>query len=191
MHTATTRDRVYLRETATPERLGHAGDAAVETKPVLDPDKLDRGAPLSYQRVVAAPLDRLRSTGAITEREFNAGDRLRADAYLAAIDPGTSSVDWTATAGTLSGKVPSMFNSQHIADARIRYRDMQKRLTGLLWEVLEGAVVLEDSLESVGKRILDRRDNREATVAGHAGLRMALHALADRYDEGGPRQRFT
>jgi hypothetical protein len=181
---------VYLQETATPERLAKVDDA-VATELEVDPAKADRGAPLSHQRIVAAPLDRLWRAGVITQREYTAGDWLRADAYLAAIDPGASSVDWMAPAGTLSGKIPSMFSAQHIADARIRYRDMQKRMRGVAWSVLYTAVISEATLYEVGRAVLGYRHQRDAPVAATAALRVALCALADRYDEGGPRQRYT
>jgi hypothetical protein len=155
---------------ATRERLLQAGDGGSETDPT------------GRQRIVAAPLDRLLATGFITQREYDAGDELRADAYLAAIDPGALTVDWARTSGGFSARVPSMFSAQHIADARLRHRELRKLITGTVWRTLELAVVLEVDLPQVGRMVFAIGDAREATVATRAALRVALASLADLYE---------
>lgn len=165
-------------ETTTAERVAKAGAGAVEVTPP------SQQAPKGTQRVLSAPLDRLWKDGAITQREYEAGDKFRADAYLAAIDPGSGTVDWhRAGGGGTSGRVPSMFTAQHIFDARIRWRSVEKAIPkhSIVASALHLGLVHEHSLEELGRSLFARNDKREAMVAGHAGFRVALGALADFY----------
>lgn len=159
-------------ERAIPDRLRHAGPDGVQVDPT------------GRQRIVAAPLDRLLASGFITQREFDSGDRLRADAYLAGIEPGAPTVDWSAMPMALRGRLPSMFSSQHIADARIRFRRLKQAMGGVVWDVLNVALILERDLQTVGQNIFGVRNHGEAVVAGKAGFRVALGALADAYERG-------
>ena len=160
--------------TATPERIIKAGDGFEKN--------VGRE---NAQRVVEAPLDRLRKSGRISGSEYEAGDRFRGDAYLAAVDPGSGTVDWQrAGGGGRSSFVPSMFESQHIYDARKRYREVQLCFRGLIWSVLQNALVHEHSLEEMGHALFGRSNKRDAAVSGDAGFRVALAALADRYAMG-------
>ena len=163
------------RGSATVLRLLKAGEDGFETTPA------NREAPAGVQRIIAAPLDRLWKTGGITQREYEAGDRYRADAYMAAIDPGAMTVDWSATGGGFSSKVPAMFTSQQLADARIRWRRIEERIPrqSVVSTVLFLALIKERSLEEIGRSVFARHDQREAAVAGHAGIRVALASLAD------------
>lgn len=161
---------------ATVERLLKAGEDAIETTPP------SREAPGGVQRVTEAPLDRLHRAGEILEHEFNAGDRFRADAYLAAIDPGAKTVDWNAAGGGgFSAKVPIMFSSQNMADARIRHRRIKERVHGVIWTVAELALIKELPFVAMGQSVFGRGDPRDAAVAGKTAVRMMLAALADAY----------
>lgn len=157
---------------ATPERLALVADGGVQIDPT------------GRQRIVSAPLDRLLAQGFITQREFDNGDRLRADAYLAGIDPGAAGVDWNRAGGGSAGLVPSMFSAQYVADARVRYRRLKRVVGGVVWDVLNLAVIAERELVDVGLVIFKIRDQREAHVAAKCGLRVALGALADVYERG-------
>ena len=158
---------------ATKERLDKA--EAFEIIPAT-------GSNPAVQRVLAAPLDALWKDGRITRREFEAGEKLRADAYLAAIDPGTMSVDWErAGGGGRSRFVPSMFTTQHIADARIRYRHFEKSVRGLAATVLNLTLIKELSLEHVGRNVFNMEHSRDARGAGLGSFRVALNELADHY----------
>lgn len=162
--------------TATVERLLKAGEEAIEYTPA------SRGAPGGVQRVSEAPLDRLHRLGEIVEREFNAGDRFRADAYLAAIDPGAKTVDWDAAGGGGgSAKVPIIFSSQHMADARIRHRRIKERVSGVVWTLAELALIKEMPFVHIGQAVFGREHGRDATVAAQAAVRVMLAALADAY----------
>lgn len=160
--------------TATVERLMQAGHDGHELTPPT------RATPAGVQRIIEAPLDRQWKTGAISQREFEAGDKLRALAYLAAIDPAGCGVDWNAAGGGgRSGKVPAMFTSQHIADARIDYRRVERAISGIVWRVLNLALIRETSLADLGQSVFGRQDRREAAVAGAAAFQVALGSLAD------------
>ncbi|MEP0323283.1 hypothetical protein [Bauldia litoralis] len=168
------------RGTATVERLLQADGGKAKTNPEgYETDSTGR------QRIVAAPLDRLHKDGKITRREFEAGDKYRADAYLSAIDPTTGSVDWaSAGGGGRSSKVPSMFESQHIYDARKRWRDLNDKMKrgSVVSSILYLALIHERSIESIGENIFGAGNHRDARNAGYGGFRVALGALADLYN---------
>lgn len=156
------------KQTATADRLLRAGEGAYEVTPG------------DVQRILVAPLDRLFKDGRITAREHDTGDWFRALAYMAAIDPGTMSVDWNqAGGGGASAKVPAVFTSQRIADARIEYRRLEKAIRGVIWIVLRKALIHEHSLAEIGRAVFGHDNDRDARAAGAAGFRMALAALAD------------
>ena len=164
-------------EVGTAERLAKAGVEGTETTPP------SLKAPKGTQRIISAPLDRLWKAKAITAREYDAGDTFRADAYLAAVDPSAGSVDWNrAGGGGASGKVPSMFSAQQVADARIRYRRVEKRITGMVWTVLQSALIYEHGLDEIGYSVFAVVGRtREAYCAGLGGFRVALATLSDYY----------
>jgi len=161
------------RGTATVERIMRAGPDALETTPPTQDE------PAGVQRITQAPLDRLYRAGTISTREFQAGDRFRTLAHLAAIDPAAAGVDWGATGGGRAGKIPSMFASQRVADARLDLRRAEKAIRGVVWTVLWLGLVKELPLEEMGRSVFARRDAREASVAGAAALQVALGAVAD------------
>jgi hypothetical protein len=154
----------------TPERIRQLGEAELE----LDPS--------GRQRIIAAPIDRLLNAGFLTQREHDAGDKLRADTYMAAVDPAAMTVDWARGGSGFSPRVPSVFSTQEIADARIRHRRLRRAINGVVWDVLWLGVVQERALEHLGHAIFNVRDPREAVIAGRAGLRIALGSLADFYE---------
>lgn len=158
------------KTTSTVERIMHAG-----------PDALEHTR-AGVQRIVEPPLDRLHKQGFIVRAEFEAGDRYRADAYLAAIDPAAGSVDWNAAGGGgRSAKVPTVFSSQIIADARIRFRDIESRISGAVRIVARLALVKELPTYEIGASVFGYRDRKDAEVAGRVATRMACAALVDVY----------
>lgn len=160
------------RQRATAERLARLG-----------PDDVAEITPDGVQRLVAAPLDRLRQLGKIGDREFTAGDQLRTDAYVAALEPGAPGVDWNATGGARSGaRAPAMWSAQVVANARLRVRRVQGAVRGLVWLTLRRCVLQEHGLDVVGRDVFGVRDPREAVVAARSGLMVALAALADAYE---------
>jgi hypothetical protein len=154
--------------TATVQRILKVGEDGLEVTTT------------GVQRLNQAPLDRLWHAGVIIRREFDAGDKLRALAYLAAIDPAAGSVNWSAAGGGgRSAKVPSMFTNQDIADARVDFRRIEKAISGIVWRVLYLALIKEIGLADVGESVFARHDAREARAAGTAGFQTALGAAAD------------
>lgn len=155
---------------ATPERLIRAGEDGYEHTQT------------NVQRITEAPLDRLRKTGFLTTAEFDAGDRYRADAYLAAIDPAALTVDWSsAGGGGRSARVPSVFSSQTIMDARRRHREISARAASIVGRVAFLALVREHTLGEIGRIMFGYRDRKDADVAGRVAVRMACAALSDLY----------
>lgn len=155
---------------ATAERLQRAGSEAIVEE-----------APAGPQRIIAAPIDRLLSAGFLTQREHDAGDKLRSDAYLAALEPMVT-IDWRQANGGYSPRVPTVFSSQQIANARLRHRRVRNAINGIVWDMLFLGVIKEQEFRELGQAIFNMRDAREAVIAGRAGLRVALGTLADFYD---------
>lgn len=154
--------------TATVERLIQAGQDGHEH------------TQSNVQRITDAPLDRLYRQGFISTAEFDAGDAYRELAYLAAIDPSSGSVNWNqAGGGGRSAKVPSMFTSQHIADARLRLRALDKQLSGVIATVARLALVKEMALTDIGRAVFGYRDRALAECAGRVATRMVCGALVD------------
>lgn len=154
----------------------------------VDNPAFEPGHPESVRKVVVqrakheAPLDRLWRDGRITQREFQAGDKLRSDAYLSAVEPTTGSINWDhAGGGGRSARVPVVFEADTIMAARQRFRAVTRAITGSVWSVLVSGVVRENGMEEIGKAVFARSHRRDAEVAGHAGLRIALGSLADYY----------
>lgn len=136
----------------------------------------------SVQRVTEAPLDRLDRLGFITTAEFESGDRYRADAYLAAVEPTCGSVDWnSAGGGGRSSKVPAMFGAQAVYDARKRVRAIDDRMSGVVRVVARLALVKETHLAEIGQAVFGLTDRKEAMVAGKVATRMTCAVLVDLY----------
>lgn len=168
------RQRVGL-STATVERLLKVGEDGHEHTQATSQQ-------VSVQRVLEAPLDRLHRQGFITEAEFEAADRYRADAYLAAVEPTVGSIDWnSAGGGGRSAKVPAMFGSQEVYDARKRHRAIDSRMAGVTRVVATLVMIRETSLAEVGQTVFGYRDRKDAEVAGRVAARMACGSLMDLY----------
>ena len=159
------------RGTATVERLQHAGDGGHEVDPT------------GRQRIVAAPLDKLYKQGRVTSREFQAGDKYRGLHYVANLDPAAPTVDWSRVGSSFGSRQPTMFNAQHIANARHQVRKIEEAIPrqSLVSAVLYIGLVREESLEAIGE-LYGSNDEREAVIAGRTGLRTALASLADYFD---------
>lgn len=174
-------NRVAERErtglgTATLERLLKVGEEGHEHTPATPQH------PGGVQRVTEAPLDRLHRQGFITAFEFESGDRYRADAYLAAVEPTIGSVDWnSAGGGGRSSKVPAMFAAQAVYDARKRVRAIDNRMSGVIRVVARLALVKEAGLAEIGTVVFGFGDRKEAAIAGKVATRMACGALVDLY----------
>jgi hypothetical protein len=75
-----------------------------------------------------------------------------------------------------------MFSAQQVADARIRYRRVEKRITGMVWTVLQSALIYENGLDEIGYSVFAVVGRtREAYCAGLGGFRVALATLSDYY----------
>lgn len=182
LQTAEDRERDRVVRLVTERERGEKGTATVER--LLRAGKKDEGfevAPTGRQRLVDAPLDRLRKEGRITGREFDAGDQYRNDAYLAAIDPSAPTVDWNSVGTAFRPKSPSMFSTQRIADARIKWRETEKNIRGLPARVLDSALIHEHPFEEIGRHVFGEGNEHYARAAAKAGLRVALSVLADYY----------
>lgn len=167
------RERAGLTS-ATPERMAKAGLENVEV-----------GQGTLIQRIVDAPLERLRKAGVITSREFQAGERFRNDAYLAQVDPSAPTVDHNKTGGGFGPRAPSMYSSQAIADARRRHREIEYRIpqNSLVHGLLTSALIRENDFEEIAYVFLGKRKDRESAVlTAKTGVRVALASLADHYD---------
>lgn len=163
------RERAGLT-TATAERLVQAGEGGHEHTQT------------NVQRITEAPLDRLHKQGFLSLSEWDAGDRYRADAYLAAINPSTGSINWDmAGGGGFSSKVPSVFGSQVVYDARRRWRFTESRLSGAIRTVAHLALVRESNLAEIGQVVFGYADRKDAAVAGRVATRMVCAALVDVY----------
>ena len=156
--------------TATRERIAKVGADGVE--------HTEAGT----QRVNAAPLDRLWRAGTIEQREFEAGDDWRSIAYLAAVDASAMTVDWSrAGGGGRSSRIPPVLTVEAMASASITRRRYEQhfRLGTIVRDVLDRALVHEQSLEEIGRRVFGLANRRDATTAGLGALRASLGALAD------------
>jgi hypothetical protein len=164
---------------ATAERISgvEAGSGSVEVVETKDKD----GRRLQTQRVTTAPLDLLKKRGLLTNREFAAGERYRRDHFQSKVDPGPSSADWGASGGSFGPRTPSAFQSQPIADARARYREVGKKASGAVKNILILALEQEHNLSYIGKVMFGIHNDRDARIAGFVGLKVALGALADIY----------
>lgn len=161
------RERTH-RGTATVARLIKAGEGGVEI------------ARNNVQRIVSAPFDRMVKDGKLTASERNAGEWYRATTYLAAVDPSTGAVNWDMAGNCgFSPKVPIMFSSQRVADARIELRRMEKAIRGIVATILWLALVKEKPLTEIGRSCFGQHNERDARAAGQAGVRVALAALAN------------
>lgn len=165
------RERAGLTS-ATPERLAKAGLENVEV-----------GQGTLIQRIVDAPLDRLRDRGEITDREFMAGEMYRNDHQAAQVDPGAPSVDWNVMGAGFGPRTPSMFQSQAVANARLRWRDIERAFPprSLISVILKAALVSQSTLTEIGNLVMPSRDRKESIASGKAAFRMALAAAADHY----------
>lgn len=157
---------------ATPERMAKAGLENVEV-----------GQGTLIQRIVDAPLDRMRARGEITDREFMAGEMYRNDHQTAQVDPGAPSVDWNALGSGFGPRTPSMFQSQAVANARLRWRDIERAFPprSLVSAILKAALVSQNTLTDIGNLVMPSKDRKESIASGKAAFRMALAAAADHY----------
>lgn len=174
-----TKNRPWTRgEIATPERDLKAGA------------HLDVSA-TGVQRISDAPFDWMAVRGLITFRQTEAGERFRNIALIARAEPSPGSVDWNSSGVAFGPKIPSMFTSQAIADARGRYRNAVAAVGPHLEPILDAVLIREHNLETSGKVVCGYRDRRAAIAAAGTLLRVALDTLADHFrlrDERKPKR---
>lgn len=158
------------RSTATAERIARAGGL----------DAVEHIAQGEVQRLVTAPLDRLHKDRIITRREHDAGDWLRATAYMAAIDAGAMTVDWgRAGGGGRSARVPAVLTVEEMVQASQDWRAYCRDVRGVVRTVLDLVVIREQALDDVGQSVGGRRNARDARSWATGAIRVALGALAD------------
>lgn len=158
------------KSSATAERIARAGGL----------DAVEHVAKGEIQRLVTAPLDRLQKDRVITRREHDAGDWLRATAYMAAIDVGAMTVDWErAGGGGRSSRVPAVLTVEEMVEASQDWRAYCRDVRGVVRTVLDLVVIHEQALEEVGKSVGGKRNDRDARSWATGAIRVALGALAD------------
>jgi len=158
------------RATATAERITRAGGL----------EAVEHVAKGEVQRLVTAPLDRLHKDRIITRREHDAGDWLRATAYMAAIDVGALTVDWSrAGGGGRSSRVPAVLTVEEMVQASQDWRAYCRDVRGVVRTVLDLVVIREQALHEVGQSVGGRDNARDARSWATGAIRVALGALAD------------
>lgn len=151
----------------TPERLRMAGDQVEAFTP--DENENWRAVRLLDKHV----LESMRSRGAISGDQYNAGMRFFSDWYLAGlsnsgvIDPGRVIVD--------GGKIDHM-NDIKLAALTRHHRAIQA-LGLIVSHVLTCVLLVEEDLESYGQRVCGQRNPKLARLAAAERLKQSLSAL--------------
>lgn len=125
------------------------------------------------------PIDDYRERGTITERQFQAGDRLWWNLYHAGLAP-------KVTANLLgmggSGECTyGMAVTERQADARKAVREARCAVGSRLWSVLSLVVWGEFAASAWAQSSGGVKDDRDARTAGMLALRLALDTLADHW----------
>lgn len=154
---------------STPERIRQAGSDSLEVV-------------AGVQRVSQAPLDRLLSKRSITQRQFDAGDRFREDAYAAGMIP-SGALAFEPSDRRFGSRVPQ-FMAASRADAHARWTEAQAIL-GRLYSMVDEVCWASgpgDRLMDIGARVLGLPSDKRAEVSALAVLRVGLDTLADHYE---------
>lgn len=162
---------------STLERLKHSGAP------------LEIAAGSRAQRIAMAPLDRLAGKSArgrplLSRRQYEAGERLRDDGYLAG---------FMRSAGMLLEPIdrgyapsgPAFADSERAAAAMRRLRKAQAALGRPLSVVLEAVIWPENdvmTMSGIGKKLFNRNDATAAEAATIEVVKIALETLADHYE---------
>lgn len=147
----------------------------------IDPATIDsREQPIgrTKRNLSGTPLDRYRQRGGIDERQWRAGDRLRADHFLAGLQPRVvQSYSLGASGGgEAAWQIPA---SERQAVARARLRHALAAVGPRLASILLAVVCHERPAGGIGGDF--GRSGRNAEVAGMTLLALALDVLADGY----------
>jgi len=166
---------------STAERVRQAGETELDIR--VETEKRDGVlSTVVRQRVTQAPLDRLKAKGSITERQFDAGDEFRKDAYEAGMIPSGALV-YEPSDRRFGSRTPQ-FMAASRADAHARWVEAQAILDKLYPIVDEvcWAADRTDTLQSIGARLFAYSTNdRRAETAALTALRLGLDTLADHY----------
>jgi hypothetical protein len=146
----------------------------------IDPATIDSGEqPIGRvkRNLTGNPLDRYRQRGGLSERQWRAGDRLRADYFLAGLQPRVvQSYSLGSSSGDTGWQMPA---SERQAASRERLRKALCAVGPRLTAVLLGVVCQETPAGGIGSAL--GRSGRNAEVAGMTMLALALDLLADHY----------
>lgn len=155
---------------STPERVRQAGETSLEIH-------------AGVQRIRSAALDTLKAKGLITQRQFDAGDRYREDAYLAGAI-WSSSQSFAAGSPAFGPRTPAFLTAERVADARRRYRAARASLDGSTAAMVLDAVCWAETtmtMADVGRVVLHIPSRRTAQSVATWQLRAGLDALAGHY----------
>lgn len=131
-------------------------------------------SPFRRQHGAARPLDRYRERGSISQRQYEAGDRLWCDLMRAGLAPKvTANLLGTGGGGGATFGMPA---SEAQAIARQRVRMAASDVGQRLWPILQ-AVIWDEMAASA----MSSGGASSARVAGLAVLQLALDALGDHY----------
>ncbi|MFO1183443.1 MAG: DUF6456 domain-containing protein [Bauldia sp.] len=144
------------------------------------------------QRISVAPLDRLagkriKGRPLLTRRQYEAGERLRDDGYLAGFmrSPGMT-LEVIDRGFQANG--PAFADSERAAAAMRRLRRAKAALGRPLAVVLEAVIWPEDdihTMSAIGKKLFNRADATAAEAAAIEAVKLALETLADHYEGRG------
>jgi hypothetical protein len=141
---------------------------------------IEEGTGRKHAKVLAAPLDVYRNRGSILNRQWEAGDRLRSDHYLAGFEPRrVANLD-----GAPGGGAPDTADRMpdRVVAALQRYKSAMHKL-GLMGRPIIQHVVLNE--EHAGTFTgAGYAGGRQAQIVGMGLLRMALDILSDHYGLG-------
>jgi hypothetical protein len=156
------------------------GHDAAETVEIEHPNARMFGRPVreKVKRVVTQTiLDRWLARRSISERQWQAGDRLRATMYRAGLEPRVT-VNLTAQRGS-----PDPHQMLPMGEAQAHARGEMRRMLALLPRRLAGiaVAVCGDQETPGGYMAREGLKGREAETIGRDRLRLALDLLADLY----------
>lgn len=153
-------------------------DLIVEGGVVVSRQGKDRPNPFRQQHGEARAIDRYRTRGSITQRQYEAGDRLHCDMVRAGHAPRVTA-NFLGTGGGSECTYGMPATMAQVA-ARQRCRNAANAVGRRLWGVLV-AVIWQDMVASAWAVDEGIGDERHARTAGMIALQIALDTLADHY----------
>lgn len=153
-------------------------DLIVEGGVVVSRQGKERPNSFRQQHGEARAIDRYRVRGSITQRQYEAGDRLHCDMVRAGQAPKvTANLLGAGGGGECSY---GMASTMAQVAARQRLRNAAAAVGRRLWGILT-AVIWEDMAASAWASGEGVRDERHARTAGMITLQVGLDTLADHY----------